>query len=189
MFSECGKANASISSVALPLSATPKTIKRGNKIGIYLCKRTLVKITDMAYLRLLRVRTDQCKYHTLAFTPDRNPKRALFGKAFVRRAISRDCSRKTQGEQYAFHFFKVRQLLDENILGCRAYYVPGRNGSIDEPMIASKARMFLNNTSRTSLQIGTGSQNYKYKKYVISCLHNAGIAITSVIKQTRRFYV
>ena len=40
VFSECGKANASISSVALPLSATPKTIKRGNKIGIYLCKRT-----------------------------------------------------------------------------------------------------------------------------------------------------
>ena len=28
----------------------------------------------MAYLRLLRVRTDQFKYHKLGFTPDRNPK-------------------------------------------------------------------------------------------------------------------
>ena len=57
--------------------SNPKMIKRGNKIGIYLCKRTKVKITDMAYLRLLRVRTDQrqCKYRKLAFTPDRNPKR------------------------------------------------------------------------------------------------------------------
>ena len=75
VFSEYGKANASISSVALPLSATPKMVKRGNKIGIYLCKRSKVKITDMAYLRLLGVRTDQCKYRKLAFTPDRNPKR------------------------------------------------------------------------------------------------------------------
>ena len=74
MFSEYGKANASISSVALPLSATPKMLKRGNKIGIYLCKRTKVKITDMAYVSLLRVRTDQCKYRKLAFNPDRNPK-------------------------------------------------------------------------------------------------------------------
>ena len=76
VFSEYGTANASISSVALPLTATPKLVKRGNKIGIYLCKRTNVKITDMAYLRLLRVRTDQCKYRKLVFTPDRNPKRA-----------------------------------------------------------------------------------------------------------------
>ena len=45
----------------IPVS-NPKMIKRGKKIGIYLCKRTKVKITDMAYLRLLRVRTDQCKY-------------------------------------------------------------------------------------------------------------------------------
>ena len=50
-------------------------IKMGNKIGIYLCKRTKVKITDRAYLRLLRLRTDQCKYRKLAFIPDRNPKR------------------------------------------------------------------------------------------------------------------
>ena len=55
--------------------SNPKMIKRGNNIGIYLCKRTKVKITDMAYLRLLRVRTDQCMYLQLAFTPDRNPKR------------------------------------------------------------------------------------------------------------------
>ena len=75
VFSEYGKANASISSVALPLSATTKMVKRGNKICIYLCKRTKVNITDMTYLRLLRVRTDQCKYRKLAFTPDRNPKR------------------------------------------------------------------------------------------------------------------
>ena len=34
-------------------------IKRCNKIGIYLCKRTKVKITDMAYLRLLRVRSTE----------------------------------------------------------------------------------------------------------------------------------
>ena len=40
-----------------------------------------------------------------------------------------------------------------------------------------------------SLILGTGSQNYKCQKYVISWLHNAGIAITSIIKQTRRFYV
>ena len=49
--------------------------KRGNKIVISLCKRTKVKITDIAYLRLLRVLTDQCKYLKLGFTPDRNPKR------------------------------------------------------------------------------------------------------------------
>ena len=40
VFSEYGKANASISSMALPLTATPTLVKRGNKIGIYLCKRT-----------------------------------------------------------------------------------------------------------------------------------------------------
>ena len=59
----------------LPLTATPKWVKRGNKIVIHLCKRTKVKITDIAYIRLLRVRTDQCRYPNLGFTPDRNPKR------------------------------------------------------------------------------------------------------------------
>ena len=49
--------------------------KRGNKIVIHLCKRTKVKITDIAYLRLLRVLTDQCKYLKLGLTPERNPKR------------------------------------------------------------------------------------------------------------------
>ena len=53
----------------------PKMGKRGNKIVIHLCKRTKVKITDIAYLRLLRVLTDQCKYLKLGFTPERNPKR------------------------------------------------------------------------------------------------------------------
>ena len=76
MFSEYGKANACISSVALPMTATPKFVKMGNKIGIYLCKRTMDKITDTAYRSLLRVRTDQCKYLKLAFTPDRNSKRS-----------------------------------------------------------------------------------------------------------------
>ena len=67
MFSEYEMANASISSVALPLTATPKWVKkRGTKIVIHLCKRTKVKIADIAYLRLLRVRTDQCKYLSLA---------------------------------------------------------------------------------------------------------------------------
>ena len=61
--------NASISSVALPLTATPKLVKRGNKIVFHLCKRTKVKITDIAYLRILRVLTDQCKYLKLGFTP------------------------------------------------------------------------------------------------------------------------
>ena len=75
VFSEYVMTNASISSVALPLTATPKWVKRGNKIVINLCKRTKVKITDIAYLRLLRVLTDQCKYLKLGFTPDRNPKR------------------------------------------------------------------------------------------------------------------
>ena len=74
VFSEYVMINASISSVALPLTATPKWVKRGNKIVIHLCKRTNVKITDIAYLRLLRVLTDQCKYIKLVFTPDRNPK-------------------------------------------------------------------------------------------------------------------
>ena len=55
--------------------SNPKMVKRGNKIGSYLCKRTEAKITDMAYLRLLRVRTDKCKYRKLAITPDRNHKR------------------------------------------------------------------------------------------------------------------
>ena len=40
-----------------------------------------------------------------------------------------------------------------------------------------------------NIRLGTGSQNYKCQKYVISWLHNAGIAVTSIIKQTRRFYV
>ena len=62
VFSEYGMTNASISSVALPLTATPKWVKRGNKIVIHLCKRTKVKITDIAYIRVLRVLTDQCKY-------------------------------------------------------------------------------------------------------------------------------
>ena len=75
VFSEYGMTNAGISSVALPLTATPKWVKMGNKIVIHLCKRTKVNITDIAYLRLLRVRTDQCKYLKLGFTPDRNPKR------------------------------------------------------------------------------------------------------------------
>ena len=42
---------------------------------------------------------------------------------------------------------------------------------------------------RVHHRVGTGSQNYKCQKYVISWLHNAGIAITSIIKQARRFYV
>ena len=75
VFSEYVMINASISSVALPLTATPKWVKRGNKIFIHLRKRINVKITDIAYLRLLRVLTDQCKYLKLGFTPDRNPKR------------------------------------------------------------------------------------------------------------------
>ncbi len=75
VFSEYGMTNASISSVALTLTATPKWVKRGNKIVIHLCMRTKVKITDIAYLKLLRVLTDQCKYLKLGFTPDRNPKR------------------------------------------------------------------------------------------------------------------
>ena len=37
--------------------------------------------------------------------------------------------------------------------------------------------------------LGTGSQNYKCQKYVIIVLNNAGLAITSKIKQTRSFYV
>ena len=41
---------------------------------IHLFKRTNVKITDIVYLRLLRVWTDQCKYLKLGFTPHRNPK-------------------------------------------------------------------------------------------------------------------
>ena len=45
------------------------------QLVIYLCKRTKVKIADITYLRLLRVRTDQCKYIKHCFTPDRNTKR------------------------------------------------------------------------------------------------------------------
>ena len=39
------------------------------------------------------------------------------------------------------------------------------------------------------LELGTGSQNYKCQKYVIIVLNNAGLTITSKIKQTRSFYV
>ena len=75
VFSEYGMTKASISSVALPLTATPNLIKKGgNKMCSYLCKRNKVIITDLAFLRLLRVRTDQCMNITLGFTPDRNPK-------------------------------------------------------------------------------------------------------------------
>ena len=66
--------NAIISSVALPLTATATWVKGGKKNCIQLCKRTKVKITDIEYVRLLRVRTDQCEYLKLGFTPDRNPK-------------------------------------------------------------------------------------------------------------------
>ena len=58
--------------VALPLTATPTWVKGGNTICIHLFKRTKGKITDIVYLRLLRLRTGQCKY--LKLTPDRNPK-------------------------------------------------------------------------------------------------------------------
>ena len=58
--SEYGMTNASISSVAFSLTATPKCVKKwGKKICIHLCKRTKVKITDIPYLGLLRVRTDR----------------------------------------------------------------------------------------------------------------------------------
>ena len=40
VFSEYGMANASIPSVALPLTETPTLVIGGNKICIYLCKRT-----------------------------------------------------------------------------------------------------------------------------------------------------
>ena len=53
-------------SVALPRTATPKWVKRGNKIVINLCKRTKVKITDIAYLRLLRVLTTNASILSLA---------------------------------------------------------------------------------------------------------------------------
>ena len=72
---EYGMTNASISIVALPPTAAPKWVKRGNKIVMNLCKRTKVKITDIAYIRVLRVLTDQCRYLKLDFTPDRNTKR------------------------------------------------------------------------------------------------------------------
>ena len=55
VFSEYGMTNASISSLALALTATPKWVKGGNKIVIHLCKRTKVKLTNMAYIRLLRL--------------------------------------------------------------------------------------------------------------------------------------
>ena len=42
--------------------------KGGNNFGSYLCKRTNIKITDIAYLRLSRVRTDQCNNIKLGFT-------------------------------------------------------------------------------------------------------------------------
>ena len=42
--------------------SNPKRVKIGNKIGIYLYKRTKVKITDIAYVGLPRVRTDQCQH-------------------------------------------------------------------------------------------------------------------------------
>ena len=44
VFSEYGMTNASISSVALPLTATQKgVIKGGNKIDMYLCKKAMLK--------------------------------------------------------------------------------------------------------------------------------------------------
>ncbi len=74
VLSEYGMTDASISTLALPLTATPKWVKGGNKIVIHLCKRTKFKITDRAHLRLLRVLTGQFKYLRLGFTPERNPK-------------------------------------------------------------------------------------------------------------------
>ncbi len=49
--------------------------KRVTKLLFIYVKEPRLKITDIAYLRLLRVRTDQCKYLKLGLTPDRNPKR------------------------------------------------------------------------------------------------------------------
>ena len=74
VFSEYGMTNANISSVALPLTATPTGKKGGNKIAIYLCRRTKVKITDIAYPRLPRVRTDQSQHLKCGFTHERNAK-------------------------------------------------------------------------------------------------------------------
>ena len=52
-FSEYGLINASIVSLPLALTATPKgVIERGNKIYMYLCKKSNAKTNVISYLRV-----------------------------------------------------------------------------------------------------------------------------------------
>ena len=72
---EYGMTNSSNFKCGFTPDSNPKMGKKGvtTSLLIYV-KDPKVKITDIAYLRLLLVRTDQCKYLKLGFSPDRNPK-------------------------------------------------------------------------------------------------------------------
>ena len=49
--------------------------KGATKLLLFYVKEPRLKSLTLAYLRLVRVRTDQCKYLKLGLTPDCNPKR------------------------------------------------------------------------------------------------------------------
>ena len=75
-FRECGLTNASILSVALPLSATPKGVtKGGNKMDMYLCKSRNVKTIVMSYLSVPEYGMTNGRNLRDAFTSDSTPKR------------------------------------------------------------------------------------------------------------------
>ena len=76
-FSEHGLINASIVSLLLPLTATPKgVIKKGNKIDMYLCKKkSNSKTSVVSYLRVPEYGMTNGSNLRVAFTPDSTPKR------------------------------------------------------------------------------------------------------------------
>ena len=57
VFSEYGMTNSKNLMCGFTSDSNPKRVKRDNKIGIYLYKRTKVKITGKEYFRLPRIRT------------------------------------------------------------------------------------------------------------------------------------
>ena len=81
-FSEYGLINASIVSLPLPQTATPKgVIKRGNKIDMYLCKKkSNAKTNVISYLRVPEYGMTNGSNLRVAFTTDSTPKRGKKGQ-------------------------------------------------------------------------------------------------------------
>ena len=80
-FSEYGRINASIVSLPLPLTATPKGVIKGNKIDMYSCKKkSNAKTNVISYLRVPEYGMTNGSNLRVAFTTDSTPKRGKKGQ-------------------------------------------------------------------------------------------------------------